>query len=1027
MNPVNPFPHFIVIKASAGAGKTFELTKRLSQFLILPDISNRDFKNILAITFSNMATKEMKERTIYWLKALALKDEEAIKHFSKMLFVDKERVIAKTIKVDKENVSKRAEKVLSQILIHYNDLQIKTIDSFMASIFSSMALDLGYYGDFEILLSNKRFLKRAFDIFLNERIIDGVIDENILKSIEEVLSNNSTLASFKWDINKEITKFFFHIYEKTTAFCGALSSNVETTDQYIEKIKIKYGEIDKLIDQYGLTRNNTGGFKKLGKIIKNNMWDDIPELPIKNPPVIKNKEKIDFYNDICNRWTELVGLISDFTLIYAKNYYSKVVPFFNNFKVFLENEKKRAKCVFIEDINKELSNKINEEWIPHIYFLLGETIFHYFIDEFQDTSPIQWQCLKPLLENSLSKGGSVFIVGDTKQAIYGFRNTDWQIMKGLIDGVENGFGAAKPISYELTENNRSGDRIIEFNEVVFKKNVKNNNDYASVADKVGLTSYIQKKSDNVTYDGYVECHLIEEEKDLLKDYVKKILKETIGDLKGRNYQFKDMAILVEKNDYVVDVANWLLSFHIPAISYSSLDIRKRPLIMEIFSLLSFLHKPTSNIDFATFLQSNLFLKASCLDICDIRNFLFENRDQKQLYTKFRAQFKDEWDKFLERLFVSVGYLPLYALLSEIYKTFNVFEHFKEEEGSLVKLLTVVSEFEGSQFNNLSSFLKEVEEDDDETRWDMSFPENLDAVKIMTIHKSKGLGFPVVISLLYEHSGKHDPLWIPRNFEEIRLVKINQKWVDKHDLLKKWYDEKKEFGLSNNLNTLYVCLTRAKKELYIIGVKEKNEVSKKAFPLDVIPFDTPCFGTKITEERKKEEELLLKPKYNKPKKEFFSFQERNKLLKTKKMQRGDFIHEVLRHIKFYDDDFDLFIKEVIEKVRKKLNFHMELNKEIFENFLKNEKIFPFFEKKEGREIYRELEFVNKHGRLFRCDRLIIDKNEVWVIDFKTGEERENEYFKQIKEYLNIVKDIWVERDVKGFIVYFDNLIVNEVLP
>lgn len=1020
------FPHFIIIKASAGAGKTFELTKRLAQFLILPNINHREFKNILAITFSNMATKEMKERTIYWLKALALKDNKAFEHFSKMLFIDKDAVFEKKIELDKEKISKRAEDILSQILIHYNDLQIKTIDSFMASIFSSMSLNLGYYGDFEILLNNERFLQRAFDIFLNERIVDGFVDKGVLKDIEDALSSSSSSATFNWDLYRETAGFFLDIYRKTTAIVGDLSEEVLHLDELIERIKKKYYEIDDFIEKKNLKRKDRCGFVKLGEIIRNKTWNDIPGISIKSPPVNQDKSKNE-YNKVCERWNDLVLDIANYTLIYSKNYYSKVVALFNSFKDVLDKEKLKASYVFIEDINKILSDKIKEDWVPDIYFLLGETIYHYFIDEFQDTSPIQWQCLKPLLENSLSQGGSVFIVGDTKQAIYGFRNTDWQIMKGLIDREESGFEPSKPISYELTENNRSGEAVITFNETVFKKNVKNNEKYCVVADKVGLTNYVQKKSDNVNYEGYVECILIEQEKNELEQSVKKQLNLLIHELSGRNYQYKDIAILVEKNNQVVDVANWLLSLNIPAISFSSLDIRKRPVIMEIFSLLSFLNKPTSNIDFAAFLQSDLFIKASMLNLEDVRNFLFEHRDEKQLYTVFRNNFRESWDKLIEKLFSSVGYMPIYSLLSEIYKVFNVFEYFKMEEGSLIKLLEVVSEFENSDVNNLTDFLKDVEEDEDETKWDLSFPENLDAVKIMTIHKSKGLGFPVVISLLYEHSEKHDTLWIPRKGNEKRLVKINKKWTDKNDTVNEWYEEKKALELSNNLNSLYVCLTRAKRELYVIGVMEKKDEDKnnaKKFPLDVINFPS-YVGEKMINKDKAIESFEVKPLYINPKKDVFSFQEKRQQIKTDKTQRGDFVHEVLKYIKIYDYDFRPFVENVIKKLKTTKHFTADINREYIENFIKNETVLPFFKKVEGREVYTELEFVDKYGRLFRCDRLVVDKDQVKVIDFKTGEERNEDYKKQIKEYIDIAKSIWKDKEVKGFIVYFDNLKVYEV--
>ncbi len=1014
------FPHFYILRASAGAGKTFELTKRLSQFLIFPEIERSQLKNVLAITFSNMATKEMKERTLLWLKGLALEDSKTIELFSDTLENVNDTIFKKKNIFDSKKISSLANGLLSQILVHYNDLQIKTIDSFTASIFSSCALDFGYYGDFDILMNNERFLKRSFDIFLNQRIVDKSIDDRILDTIEEIISNSTSSGFFKWDIKNEITKYFLEIYKLITSTGIELYEDIKDTNEIIKNIRERYQKIDRLIDSYGLVRSPRSGFLKLKKIIENENWNDLITLPVKLCPVNKHKNKCHEYEEVEREWKELVSYIGEFSLAYSRNYYTKFVSLFNDFKKLLEDEKIKESVIFIEDINKLLSDRITKDNPPEIYFLLGETVYHYFIDEFQDTSPIQWQCLKPLLENALSNGGSVLIVGDTKQAIYGFRNADWLIMKGLIDLKET-FDSTNTLVYELDENFRSCRNILEFNEKVFKKNLYLDDEFGEIGKKIGHTTYNQKPREN-NNSGYVYCELIEknDESDL-KDSIFLKLREIISDLLSRNFTYKDIAILTKKNNDVVEVAQWLVSNNIPAISYSSLDIRKRPIIIDIISLLSFLNSPLSNIDFVAFLQSEIFLKNSGISISQIRNFLFQNREESHLYVAFRREFGDIWNNFFEDIFSRVGYLPIYDLICNIYQTFNLLEYFPEDAASLIRLLEVIKDFEGNQFNNLTAFLKEIEESEEDI-WDIRFPENLDAIKIMTIHKSKGLGFPAVIALIYEDSSKNDSLWIPREGEK-RLVKITANLSEKADLLKKWYKEKKDFNKANALNSLYVCLTRAKNELYVIGIKKNKKLS---FPLTLIPFEVKEMGekSKLKDDDKKSVEIM--PLYIKSNNEPRYLLEYQRYINTKETKRGDLIHAVLKSIKFYDNNTASIIKEEIERLKKLNPFDFDIKADEIINFIKRPEILQFFKKRDDREVFNELEFVNKRGDLLRFDRLIIDKREVIVVDFKTGEERNEHYLRQLKEYLEVAKDIWIDKDIRGFIIYFDSQEVSEVL-
>ena len=169
--------------------------------------------------------------------------------------------------------------------------------------------------------------------------------------------------------------------------------------------------------------------------------------------------------------------------------------------------KKHQGRIFIEDINKKLGEYLKADIVPDIYFRIGEAVLHYLIDEFQDTSPIQWQNLFPLIDNSLAQGGSLFVVGDTKQAIYGFRDADYTIMKSFES--RNPFPSSKQDVLELDTNYRSLPKILEFNEKVFKEVAPSLENYADVVERSGLSQYTQNPRKGETRPGYVEVEILE--------------------------------------------------------------------------------------------------------------------------------------------------------------------------------------------------------------------------------------------------------------------------------------------------------------------------------------------------------------------------------------------------------------------------------------------------------------------------------------------------------------------------------------
>ena len=821
------FPQFIVLKASAGSGKTHTLTQRYVQFVLSENIPRNSLKNILAITFSNNASKEMKERVLQWLKSLQFGDEKAVKELTGI------------ITFGNASPSEKAGRLIEEILDHFADFQVRTIDSFMATLFRASAIDFGYAPDFEILIHSDPLMEYAFNLYLKE-VKEGSAEADLFENVVQIiLENKGGETSYLWDPSAVLLDEMKGIYKRVAASGKEIRirDHSREIDSVKQRIRQELEEIGGLIGKSGLERNGNSTFSALFSLSREGRFVDFIGRGLKNAPVKKPPKSDDSlqkaYDAILRRWVEVGQTIQAYTSLYARSYYDPYLKLYGAFSETAEEVKKRQGKVFIEDINKQLSAYLQAEIVPDIYCRLGETVFHFLIDEFQDTSPIQWQNLLPLIGNVLAQEGSLFVVGDTKQAIYGFRYADYTIMKGCES--KNPFPSAGHQALELDTNYRSAFRILEFNEEVFKERAAFHDDYRLAAEQSGLKDYVQKPQAKQGYAGYVQVEMVERDANDPPERLR--VQGLIEELVGRGYAYRDIAILAARNREVVDATTWLSEKNIPFISYSSLDIRRRKVTGEVIALLRFLDSPPDDLAFATFLLGEMFHRNLQREFGEITHselhaFLFRNRKKAPLYKIFQEEFNPVWERFFSRLFRSVGYLPLYDLVTETLQTFRAFETLQEDEATLVKILEVVKEFEGSGSNSLRDFLCSTADGEAGAEWKIDVPRNVNAVHVMTLHKAKGLGFPVVIALLYGASRRVFNTIIDEEGDEIVLLKLNQKIIGSAP---QWEERYHQEGLKetvNRLNSLYVGFTRAKEELYVIGVRGK----KASQALDLLPVD-----------------------------------------------------------------------------------------------------------------------------------------------------------------------------------------------
>ena len=1007
------FPHLAILKASAGSGKTHALTQRFVQFILSDRIPWNHLRNILAITFSNNAAKQMRERTLAWLKDVYFRDREKLGEMVQIL------------SLKEEELSKRAETRIDDIFSNYTDFQVKTIDSFMTSLFRASAIDLGQSPEFEVILAPETLITFAFNRFLR-RVKQGTEETSLLEELLDlVLEGKGAEDRYPWDPSKELLDEMMELYQKLTGTMRevALPKKAEEVASVKADIAKRARALERLIEKSGLQRSKQSTFSSILDAIERDSYADLVGRGLRSVPVIKPKkseEEAD-YQQITDRWGKLGEAIREYVELYAFRHYWPYVKIYEALKDLIDHVKREEGVVFLDDMGRKLTHYLDLTMVPDVYFRIGETIYHYLIDEFQDTSPIQWKSLFPLIENSLSQGGSCFVVGDTKQAIYGFRNADYRIMRRLES--ENPFPSARHEVKELTVNFRSREKIVQFNEVFFKKIVAEHETYGEPAAQSGLTDYEQEVKEDHQESGVVEVIRCEKNGEELPE--KRKLQGLIMELKTRGYRYSDLAILTFRNEHVVDVTTWLDEIEIPFISYSNLDVRTRKLTEEMVFLLTFLDSPVDDLSFAGFLLSDIFRRTlvrrdPSFTLRRLHEFLFRNRKKVPLYRAFREGFPALWDDYFDGLFRGTGYLPLYDLVNEVYRVFDVFETFQEEEATLVKILEVIKNFESQGMNNPADFLRRAsEQETTESDWNIDVPAGIDAVRVMTIHKAKGLGFPVVIVLLYGETSRGFKYVLDEGPDGACLLKVNQKIAEASPFLTKIYETEREKGLVNKLNTLYVAFTRAEGELYLLGVSSK----RKQFPLDLmeriefgaIKKDGPvCFS-------KETERATFSPTHSNQPVEFFTRGE-SEDLNIEERQRGEFFHQVLSSVEFLTEDIDSRLEEAVRQANhvQGTDYPAGIAKRILLEFVMGEEVLPYFVTRPGRWVKREQEYVDSKGHLLRMDRVIIDEDRVTVMDYKTGSERRAEasHFFQLRSYTNVLKGLYSDKEICGVIAYVD---------
>lgn len=1040
MSSVFHSPEVCVVEASAGSGKTYALARRYVRLILFlsnrSPLQNPPVHSILAITFTNKAAFEMKERILRFLKELALGVMPSEDAHDMLLGLD--------ISVDE--AGSLARRVIDTILRNYNYFQVETIDKFINTLLVGSAFQVGLTANFRIKTSSREYLTLALD----ELIDDASRHPVIRKSFDDFLISMLLVeARSAWIPKAVMLDTMVQLFrEYNTHGAGFVPGGVVLADM----IKVKSAVIT---DVGAFVEKMPEGAHKtfaasLSKFVRNHQHsfrfaDKLSDYFHKNKSIPSTKALIvtSWHED---QWEKIQRGFMRAADMEVRHLYDPYVAIFERVRERFTAASLRDDVIFLEELNTKARLVYQQGLLPEeLYYRLSTRFEHYLFDEFQDTSVLQWENLKVLPEDGISKGGSLFYVGDKKQAIYSFRGGD----TGLFDEVRLQYDDP---GYHLTVekldiSRRSHASIVTFNNSVF--GMDNLNRFMAMTDKDGdmliparpmdtdelkrvYGSAAQRAVLNVPA-GYVRVERTSggnKEERSLETRLKVI--ERLGELRGR-FALKDIGILVRKNDDVQEVTRWLLEENIPSSSERTLNIKEHALVNEVCAFLRFLVSPIDDAAFGEFIQGEMLIAVSGLSKREVQHLILDWRQEKRdrLYTAFRRACPDVWETFIEDFFRNAGLYPIYETVASFYRKMNVLSSFPGAEGFLMRFLDLVKDKE-AEFPDMGSFLAHYEElTGDDLYVDVT---GGDAVQVMTVHKAKGLEFKVVIlpfltmTLTRSRSPKNLALeYSLRQTEEgLVLYHFNEQHTHYSDKAEALSTEDKMRRFFSELNNVYVALTRAACEMYIFIPSRAGKGTNLA--LYLIPENFSVMGEPAKAYPIKNNDTAVVAKDIAPplcrdwisflKDEFLS---EDALTFQRQREEGVLYHEVLSKISYFSSDPSSVLKKAYLEVSETLTDDM---KEILSSLLALKGLGPLFSDKN--KVLIEQEISDRFGRTWRVDRLVISPEYVTVVDFKLSMSQQGEGESQVRGYMELLKDLYPGRIIKGCLIFIKECYMSAVV-
>lgn len=1028
-------PQYNIYNASAGSGKTFTLVKSFLKIILNSNDTN-SFRNLLAITFTNKAVNEMKERIIETL----------------MLFSDFERAktdamfsqISEELKISPEKLSIKSLKILKEILHNYAALTIATIDGFNHRLIRSFAFDLNLNPNFEVFMDTEELLDKAIDNLLQKTGKNEKITEFLLNFSEYKISEDKN-----WDITQELYsvaklltiennyQFIKDIEQKNIEDFEILTNELKDKQQKeANNIKKQTEKFFNISQKGNLDKNSFNGghlynfFEKLKNnsktddVIKSfdskwalNCFSDSPEN-LYSKTLEKTKPEIASFLDehsgeICNILKEVKKSI--FYEKFYKKIIQNIIPLaiLNTISQEIKKIKEEDNILPISEFNNIIHETIKNQPTPFIYEKIGQRYKHFFIDEFQDTSTLQWQNISPLIadalhsENHSGIKGSLLLVGDAKQSIYRWRGGKTEQFIDLYEGKKKPFYPELHL-FDLDKNFRSSQKIIEFNNDFFnfiskEKLLFTSDLYKNLYKKAQQNTHPKTPNEGFVSIEFIDTKNIEEDKNKDILYCESVKNSVENALKS-GFSLRDICVLTRTNKQGIILAQYLTEHKYEVISPDALLLNN---ILEIRFLIDLI-KISLSPDNKEIKSSLLLLYAQINQLKNIDNFLIK-------YINLPI------NDFFNLVNFSMEFFHQYSFYEGIAYAIEKFNLAKDSDAYLSHFLDVIFEFKNTKKGGISDFLTFWENKKDKIS--ISAPNGLNAINVMTIHKSKGLEFPVVIYSYVNDklNDNKDKVWLkvnPKIFNGFNYLLIDE-YKGLENIDPEFVSLQKEQNLLDQINVMYVAMTRPRTHLYIISeykAPNKNSEEIKNFSDIIIHFlknknfweDNKylyTFGEPVQRLGQKEEKNDKSVYFAKiSEKSNYKIVTKSGLLwdnkKQNAIEKGNIIHSLLAKIKFSED-----IPQALQSAKNEgviSENQSEIIKKQLLKIVNHSELFDYFTQKY--KVFNETDFLNKNAEFERPDRVVIsENNEAIIIDYKTGIFLPK-YEIQIKKYAKTISDL-----------------------
>ncbi len=1075
-----------IYRASAGSGKTYTLTR---EYLKLVFEEALNYRSILAVTFTNKATDEMKSRILKEIYILSKGDDSP---YSKELMTIN--------KLDASSLQIKAKEILNRLLHDYSRFSVTTIDSFFQKVVRSFTREIGLQMGFNIELDQRKVLNEVVDLLFLDVDEDAQLRSWLSDFAESKIRDGKTW-NFKADILEVGTEVFKEDYMNFDQVLIEKLSDKNFLNTYrkaLKKIKDEFENTLKGIGSRGIKLIEDQGLSvadfAYGKAGFANYF-----YKLQSGDMVEPGTRVLAAIDNPDKWTSAKAssdLKAAVSTIYSSGLgelLKNAVEFFNNESHLYFSTDKTLKYIYtlgiLTDISKKIKSFTEDENLfllsdasrllrsiigtndtPFVYEKIGNVYKHFMIDEFQDTSSMQWDNFRPLVGNSLAEDNRSLVVGDVKQSIYRWRNGDWKLLAEQLDvdfkdqGVEG---------LTLDMNWRSSKNVINFNNALYAlasqalQNDYNNDIPKGLEEKLSveqtriLNAYADVYQDYPGSEskcpGYIKANMLQVEKgEKWIDRVLELLPSQIEEIQAKGYKAGDMAILVRNGREGAMIANKLMTYRnsdsaIKGVNYNvisneSLYLKNSSVISFLTHLLKYFIYPNDKINLGYLLQEySLYLKENCPDNLD--DIFAQSEDSEDI---FKGLFPVEFTE-------NFSLLKRQALFDLVEKLIEIFELNKRvtDFPYLEAFQDMVLGFSRSDSPDLNSFVDYWEERKEKEV--ISVSDHQDAIRILTIHKSKGLEFKAVLLPFCDwelDDVKHTKiLWCQpelEGFNTIDVLPIRYGSDLKKTIYYKEYFAEKLQAYIDNLNLLYVATTRAEEVLITYSPLPTNDKFSKVSHLLFYIFEN---SAKYSTDFRGKELINLNTNWNDNDKcfelgelvqkegisvesevqqlmteypasmlddrltlrshaaDYFDFSEAASIDSFAPVNRGNILHGLFQNIK-YEEDIDSAISQL--KFEGKLDELQSIEvKTMVEELFKKPQVAAWFSKEW--QVINERDILLGKSNTLRPDRVIVKEDEAIVIDYKFGKKKEKAHIAQVGTYKKLLEKMNFKK-VSAFILY-----------